>query len=536
MPDDKKRKDKDSGSDNIPVADKHQLQKNILRGVKSNVGETTGKWVVDLSEGGGGDVAVPTAYDQSTAEEHPDDMRSWVDRLFDDFQRYIYEYNKAIDNDDELMINSERPMFKKSTASVSTRYQTQGQPLTYFQGHLYTRHWALLVRGIETNVKAYVIPGDVLIAIDNRQEEFKPYFEMRGAKNKKGILIWHVDAVPISFEALSAISKALFGALVKGTRNELGSKERFKLASAQKEDAETTDTQAFVRRYTLPPGQKLFSAADVAHFASLAPPPAPPLAPPPYGYSGTSQTGGPAAVPPGGAPAQPQYGSQPQQSPFPAFGPQGPGYGAQRPPGYGAQPQQQQGIGASPPPPPQPAPGYGAQPPQQVPGYGAPPPPPPPGYGAQPPQQAPGYGAQPPQPPPGYGSQAPQQVPGYGARPPQPQPGGSYPSPPQQVSPNYQQQSPQQAQPQAAQPQPSGPPSQDELAHRLKENHEAVAASCRGLSQAMQAHMDTLTKVGVSALHLQSMEGVMQVMKRTNALKALREKLDGFIQEWNALR
>jgi hypothetical protein len=52
----------------------------------------------------------------------------------------------------------------------------------------------------------------------------------------------------------------------------------------------------------------------------------------------------------------------------------------------------------------------------------------------------------------------------------------------------------------------------------------------------MQAHMDTLTKVGVSALHLQSMEGVMQVMKRTNALKALREKLDGFIQEWNALR
>lgn len=424
-----------------------ELQQRILRGVKSDVGDKTGKWVMNLKEGVDEKVEVPTQFDEEKAATFPDDMRSWIDKMFDHFQRYETEYNRT-QNDGEFLVNSERPVFMTggiNTASSQYRSTKEHGP-QYFQGHLYTRNWAMLIQGTELTIKAWVLPVDFLIGFETKEEEFNVYFEMRGAKNKDGLTIWHIDAVPVSFEALSAISKTLFSALVRASKNEFDSKERFTLAAAAKEVS--SDTDQFMQRYTIPPGTPGYSF--LLKPEDLAPPPPPPQRPPVPGY------------PPG----------------YPAPGM--PGY----PPGY-----------------PAPAGGY----PVPSPGYPAP---------------AGGY----PVPPPGY------PAPGYPPPPYPPQPGmppARPPVPNQQILPPGM----------AADPRTSNPQleaqSGDLLRASLDENMRVMMIACQTLNQQIFAQLDTLNKIGIAALQVQNSDAVNQVMFRTNALKAFKDKLDAFASELN---
>ena len=269
MPDDNKRKDE-------PQLDAKALQQRILRGVKSDTGEKTGKWVMNLTDGVSDKVDIPTQFDEAKASQFPDEMRSWIDKIFDEFQRYQHEYNRSQTNND-LLIDSERPVYSHAAGtSGSVKYQqTQGQQ--YFQGHLYTKKYALIVRGHELQIKAWAIPVDVLIGFETVEADFTPYLEMRGAKNNRGLTIWHIDAVPISYEALSAIAKALFSAMVKASKGELKQGERFTLADAAKEVE--TDTAQFMQRYTMPSDNTALLKPD-----DLEPPPPPPQRAPLQGY------------------------------------------------------------------------------------------------------------------------------------------------------------------------------------------------------------------------------------------------------------
>ena len=446
MTDDKKRKAEEA------AADKQQLQERILRGVRPDTSEATGKWVVDLKSGAdAGKIEVPLQFDEKTAGKFPDDMRSWVDKMFDEFQRYLVEYNK-FQRDPDMLIHSERPDFVKATVQGSTKYRNNQQAPAYFQGHLYSTHWALLIRGEELAVKGWIVPVDYLIGFDTREEDFAPFFTMKAANNSKGICIWHVDAVPISYEAINAISKALFSALVRATRDEFKEGEQFRLAAEEVQEASKMDTEQFIQRYTIPPGSLN------AQFLHQAQPPAlPPV-----------------------APQQAMQGSP--QSPYPGFS--SPMQSAQLP----QIPSLQQPQAPYQAPPQQPSP----QPPQ-------------------PPFQ------QPPQPP----FQQPQQ-------PPQPQP-----SPFQQLQPPL----PAPASQNVSFSQPAADPShQDMLFQALEENYKAVVTASQTASHTLTTQMDMLNKIGVAAMHAQNMEAVMQVMRRTNSLRLFRDKIDGFIEELDAIK
>jgi len=458
MTDDKKRKAEDA------VADKQQLQERILRGVRPDTSEATGKWMVDLKTGAeAAKIEVPLQFDEKTAGKYPDDMRSWVDKMFDEFQRYLSEYNKYQSNPD-MLLNSERPDFVKATSVGSIKYRTTQEIPTFFQGHLYSRKWALLIRGEEMAVKAWVIPVDYLIGWDTRESDFKPYFVMKAARNDRGIYIWHVDAVPISFEALNAISKSMFSALVRATRDEFKEGEQFRLGAEEVQEASKMDTEQFIQRYTIPPGSMK------AQFLHTAAPPAPspaPQQPAPFnpafpGFSTPMTTGQLSPLP------QPQMPQPPYQ-----------------------QPTYQQAPPSLPPAPPvYPQPQQPALPPQQP---------------ALPPQQP----ALPPQQP---------------ALPPQ-QPA----LPPQQ--------------PALTPQQPALPPQQsateqktDMLNQALDENYKTIVSACQAASHTMTGQMDMLTKIGMAAMQAQNMDGVMQVMKRTDSLKRMRDKIDAFVEELNAIK
>src|SRR5262249_9572487 len=149
--------------------------------------------------------------------------------------------------DQNLVINCERPVYTAASATGSSKFKQTGELRQFFQGHLYSRKMAMLIRGEERIIKAWIIPSEFLIGFDTREDEFPLYLEMRGAKNQKGMILWHVDAMPVSYEALNPISKALFAAFARGTRGELDPKERFRLNSEEVKEMET-DTGQFIQR------------------------------------------------------------------------------------------------------------------------------------------------------------------------------------------------------------------------------------------------------------------------------------------------
>ncbi len=174
---------------------------------------------------------------------------------------------------------------------------------------------------------------------------------------------------------------------------------------------------------------------------------------------------------------------------------------------------------APPPPPPPPPPPM----PPSMPGY-------PPGYPTPMPGYPPGYM------PPGYppGMMAPPPMPGQPGAPPYMPPTGA-PMPPN-MQPPY---------PGAARTGEMGEVSQrhqamaaqgDLLNMTLDENIRVLHAQCQATVQALDAQTDVLAKVGMAALQIQNMDVVTQVMNRTNAIKAFREKIFAFGQELNDIK
>jgi annexin A7/11 len=565
-----------------PPVDKQKLQERILRSVKPSMGDATSKWVVNLKQGVTDQVDVPTEFDENHAAQYPCDMRTWVDKMFDDFQRYQVEYNRE-QKDPNMIIESERPMFMQSSqSSMSHKYTTERGTAQHFQGHLYTRNWALLIRGETLSIRAWMLPVDFLLGFDSKDEEFTAYLEMKGATNQNGLIIWHIDAVPIPFEATAAISKALFSAMVRATKNEFDTKERFAIGSADL--AIEVDTKE-LQRYTIPPG-------SAGHQFLLRPEDMPPPPPPRPGYGAPGypgqmsypQQGG---YPPAGAPGYPPQGA-------PGYPPQGaPGYPPQSTPGYAPQSAPvypPQGAQAYPPQsapgyPPAGAPGYLPQgapdyppsgtpnyPPQGAPGYppsGAPtyPPQSGPGYppsGAPtyplqsgpgyPPSGAPGY---PPQSAPAYPSSGAQAYPGQGT---EQQTHAANPVPPQNVPGPASQASRTEAPLAPAAPQPhsasarfeNAPPTAsgilkqirpdlidpntghgDLLRMSMDENLRQLLWACNSASQSFSAQLEVLSKIGTAASQVRNQKVVDLVSQRSAALTAFKEKLDSFAGQLN---
>ncbi len=71
-------------------------------------------------------------------------MAAVVDRLFDNFKRYSFEFNRTQDNR-EYEISCERPASMRTNAE----YLDMGRPIKYCLGHLASRNWSLIIQGEE---------------------------------------------------------------------------------------------------------------------------------------------------------------------------------------------------------------------------------------------------------------------------------------------------------------------------------------------------------------------------------------------------
>src|SRR5271168_2801523 len=152
-----------------------ELASKILGAMKkAYTGEQTVRWLANLNE----DLpVVPKGKAQSTASTpYAGHSVTIMDKLFDDFQRYCFEFNKTI-SDPEFRVQCERPR----SANIKTGYK---QEPVICQGHLSTSIWALIIHAQEHGISAYIVPIDFMLGF--QRDQFEPHLIMTGSDTSSG--------------------------------------------------------------------------------------------------------------------------------------------------------------------------------------------------------------------------------------------------------------------------------------------------------------------------------------------------------------
>jgi hypothetical protein len=284
-------------SEGEPPISSEELRNRILGSMKKQFsGEQTSRWLANLDDlpeklNPEGTLAPPT-------QEATLPVYELADKLFDDFQRYIFEFNKNPVGQ-ELMVQVERPTMLRHAVSKSF-----GSVPAVAQGHILTRYFAMVLKMYEHGIKAYVIPAENIVAFYGDDVSFNSFLEIEAAQTSGGT-VWKVHNETITPKSLPLLSKRLFSALIKVATGESTYVDPFNEGEKAKHEIETPPipgyraNEGFELRTgrTLPPGSSelpraaqadsLYQGANrVAATGASAPAPVANAAPPPTGAAG----------------------------------------------------------------------------------------------------------------------------------------------------------------------------------------------------------------------------------------------------------
>lgn len=213
------------------------LSKKILGGLQGKfTGEETAHWIADVNK-------EPTAAVTKTHSE-PVHLTSvaFLDRLFDDFQRYAFELANA------ETVDNNHVVITRPTAPVTTNQPAES--LVIFQGTLVTEPWALVMQAQAQKIHAYIVPIENLSTFAGRESFFSSYIDL-DATTEDGETVWKVDGQVILDSMLSYLSKKLFGILIRVANGTALPADRFSMDENSKEALNLTDSLAQSRRGVL---------------------------------------------------------------------------------------------------------------------------------------------------------------------------------------------------------------------------------------------------------------------------------------------
>src|SRR5271156_693906 len=138
-----------------PALSSEEIRKQILASIKKQYsGEQTSRWLANLN-----DLPASLNPDQSLPlEEAKLPVHLLADKIFVDFQRYAFEFNKNPVGTD-LMVQCAPPTALSGSAFV-LHY---GGEAPISQGHISTRFFAMVLQLYEQQIRAFVIPADQLV-------------------------------------------------------------------------------------------------------------------------------------------------------------------------------------------------------------------------------------------------------------------------------------------------------------------------------------------------------------------------------------
>jgi hypothetical protein len=213
------------------------LSKKILGGLQGKfTGEETAHWIADVNK-------EPTAAVTKTHSE-PVHLTSvaFLDRLFDDFQRYAFELANA------ETVDNNHVVITRPTAPATTNQPAES--LVIFQGTLVTEPWALVMQAQAQKIHAYIVPIENLSTFAGRESFFSSYMDL-DATTEDGETVWKVDGQVILDSMLSYLSKKLFGILIRVANGTALPADRFSMDENSKEALNLSDSLAQSRRGTL---------------------------------------------------------------------------------------------------------------------------------------------------------------------------------------------------------------------------------------------------------------------------------------------
>ncbi|MBX9688435.1 MAG: hypothetical protein K2X27_17125 [Candidatus Obscuribacterales bacterium] len=202
----------------------------ILKGMKSRSGTETTKWINNLTNEAEAEIAeAPPAQTNALPAQfaHPSIAQTqvkWVDKLFDLFQQYEVEFNRAVQVPDLHMV-TERAVITPELIS-----KMQGSDYHFYQGRLHTRYWTLAVRGNLSRIEGYIIPSDHYIGFEANISAYTQFFVFLPVWD--GELKWTHEKGTISIGQLPSTAKQIFGHLVKVAKGDAGDSDRFGFPSA----------------------------------------------------------------------------------------------------------------------------------------------------------------------------------------------------------------------------------------------------------------------------------------------------------------
>lgn len=259
-------------SDDIPVSKQSSKKKTsesdineqLLRSLKSRAGQGTTNWMADLAQTALDESpeAASADHEEKAAPREVHDMVSVVDKIFDHFTEYIYDFNRSVAGTD-LSVNCDRPMMVREG---DQRFGSRGGAA--FQGRLSMRQWSLVVRGEADQIHGVMIPSEELFAFnaDPEDQRFARFLYI-DAVDRSGAPGWNIGGQPVGFDQLRTLAKQLLARLVKVVKGELAPDETFEwTGSLQSDSGKFTRTAAGMKTYrsiaieqeSMPPRPKSF--------------------------------------------------------------------------------------------------------------------------------------------------------------------------------------------------------------------------------------------------------------------------------------
>ena len=214
-----------------------ELSKKILGGLQGKfTGEETAHWIADVNK------EPATAITKTHSEPVHLSSIAFLDKLFDDFQRYAYELSKA-ETAEKVDVVVNRPEAPPAATQPS-------ETTVIFSGTLKSGSWALVMQAQQHKIVAYIVPMENLSTFAGRESFFSSYIDIDATPDESGVT-WRVDGQLILDSMMSYLSKKLFGILIRVVSGTALPAERFSMDANSKEALSLSDKLGQNRRSIL---------------------------------------------------------------------------------------------------------------------------------------------------------------------------------------------------------------------------------------------------------------------------------------------
>lgn len=187
------------------------LSRRILSALKPFTGEDTNRWLAQLGEDPS--LALAAQAPPKSRVKNAQLTLNTLDMMFDNFQRYAFEFNKNAAGTN-LQIGCERP------SKLKHKMDNFGNVKEISQGYISTRFWTMVIAAEEERIGVFIVPIEFQVGFNPYTASFLPVMDLRMAAACEE-RYWVAADETITFQHIHFLARRLFSTLVKVASGEV---------------------------------------------------------------------------------------------------------------------------------------------------------------------------------------------------------------------------------------------------------------------------------------------------------------------------